>query len=113
MPALLVDMNNEESQMVDCETRGGGGIVRFQRHIMRPVDAERDGLNTPKYFLGELLLSKLSMRILAWLNAMNGAAALSSLGSGFVCALFVGDPLNHLDYGADVMVPEAILDAAL
>jgi hypothetical protein len=43
---------------------------------------------------------------------MKGAAALSSLGPDLACALFVGDALDHLDHGDDVMVPEAILDAA-
>jgi hypothetical protein len=41
MATLLVDMYKEESQVVDRETGGGRGIVRFQRDIMRPVDAER------------------------------------------------------------------------
>src|SRR5271165_5631617 len=43
---------------------------------------------------------------------MKGAAALSSRSPDFACALFVGDALDHLDHGGDVMVPEAILDAA-
>jgi|SRR5271166_6592611 len=44
---------------------------------------------------------------------MKGAAALSSRGPDLACALFVGDALDHLDHGGDVMVPEAILDAVL
>ena len=38
---------------------------------------------------------------------------LSSRGPCFARTLFVGDTVDHLDYGGDVMVRKAILDAAL
>src|SRR5580693_3840827 len=80
------------------------------------MPSERDGLNAPKCFLGELALSKLSMKIPAGrpcvFKAAMEAAGLSSRGPGLACALLVGDAVDHLDYGGYVMFPEAILDAA-
>src|SRR6478736_2125430 len=38
---------------------------------------------------------------------------LSSRATSFARTLFVGDTVDHLDYGGDVMVRKAILDAAL
>jgi len=38
---------------------------------------------------------------------------LSSCGSCFARTLFVADAVDYLDYGGDVMVREAVLNAAL
>jgi hypothetical protein len=53
MAALLVDIYKKESQMIDRKTGSGGGIVRFQRHIVRSVDAERARrIERARMFLG-------------------------------------------------------------
>src|SRR4051794_27742503 len=88
------------------------------RHIVRSIDAERARrIERARMFLGrfgvvEIIHANPRLKVRVVETAIKGAAMLSSSGPCFG-TLFVGDTVDHLDYGGDVMVRKAILDAAL